>query len=101
MVTEVNQIEIHKSQDHTPTNRHKRCETANTKSKLRAEKNNSHNIPPANAITANKINTLCKNLIRTVPGNQSYTRTTKHGKKHVSWAIVIYEELKRIFLVIR
>ena len=38
MVTEVNQIEIHKSQDHTPTNRHMRCETANTKSKLRAEK---------------------------------------------------------------
>ena len=31
MVTEVNQIEIHKSQDHTPTNRHKRCAITNTK----------------------------------------------------------------------
>ena len=27
IVTEVNQIEIHESQDHTPINHHKRCET--------------------------------------------------------------------------
>ena len=38
IVTEVNQIEIHEPQDHTPTNHHKRCEVTNTKSKSRAEK---------------------------------------------------------------
>ena len=32
------------------------------------------------AITANKISTQSKNLIRTVPRNQSYVSTTKYGK---------------------
>ena len=32
IVTEVNQIEIYESQEHTPTNHHKRCEITNTKS---------------------------------------------------------------------
>ena len=54
IVTEVNQIEIHEPQDHAPTNHHKRCEITDTKSKLRAEKNNSHSIRPSNAITANE-----------------------------------------------
>ena len=63
----------------------------NTKPKLRVEKNNSHSICLSNAITENKNNTQSKNLIRTVPGNQSYTGTIKHcKKKHVSWVIVIY-----------
>ena len=57
IVTEVNQIEIHEPQDHAPTNHHKRCEITDTKSKLRAEKNNSHSIRPSNAITANENNT--------------------------------------------
>ena len=30
IVTEVNQTEIHEPQDHTPTNKHKRCENTNT-----------------------------------------------------------------------
>ena len=30
IVTEVNQIEIHDSQDHTPSSRHKRCKITNT-----------------------------------------------------------------------
>ena len=76
-------------------------EITNTKSKSRAEKNNSHSIRPFNTITANENNTQSKNSIRTVPGNQSYASTTKHSKKHVSWAIVIYEELKRIYLIIQ
>ena len=38
IVTELNQIEINESQDHTPTNHHKRCDITNTKSKSRAEK---------------------------------------------------------------
>ena len=42
-----------------------------------------------------------KNLIRNVPGNQSYASTTKHGKKHASWAIVTYEELKGIYFIIQ
>ena len=42
IVTEVNQIEIHEPQDHTPTNHHKRCEVTNTKSKSRAEKKIIH-----------------------------------------------------------
>ena len=46
IVTEVNQIEIQESQDHTPTNHHKRCEITNSKSKSRAENNNSHIIRP-------------------------------------------------------
>ena len=45
------------------------------------EKNNSHSICLSNAITENKNNTQSKNLIRTVPGNQSYTGTIKHCKK--------------------
>ena len=81
IVTQVNQIEIHEPQDHTPTNHHKRCEITNTKSKLRAEKNNSRSIRPSNAITANENNTQGKNTIRTVPGNQSYAGTIKHNKK--------------------
>ena len=81
IVTEVNQIEIHEPQDHTPTNHHKRCEITNTKSKLRAKKNNSHIIRPSNAIAANENNTHSKNTIRTVPGNQSYAGTIKHNKK--------------------
>ena len=101
MVTEVNQIEIHKSQDHTPTNHHKRCAITNIKSKSRAVKSNSHSIRPSKAITANKINTQNKNSIRTVPGNRSYASTTKHVKKYVSWAIVIYGELKLIYLIIQ
>ena len=51
IVTEVNQIEMHESQNHTPTNHHKRCEVTNTKSKSIAEKHNSHSIHPSNAIT--------------------------------------------------
>ena len=46
IVTEVNQIEIQEAQDHTPTNHHKRCEITNSKSKSRAENNNSHIIRP-------------------------------------------------------
>ena len=38
IVTELNQIEINESQDHTPTNHHKCCEITNTKSKSRVEK---------------------------------------------------------------
>ena len=100
-VTEVNQIEIHEPHDHTLTNHHKRCEITNTKSKLRAEKNNSHSIRPTNAITDNQNNTESKNYLRNVAGNQSYAGTTKYSKKHVSWAIVIYAELKRIYLIIQ
>ena len=37
-VIEVNQIEIHEYQYHTPTNHHRCCEITNTKSKSRAEK---------------------------------------------------------------
>ena len=81
IVTEVDQIEIHEPQDHTPTNHHKRYEMTNTQSKSRAKKKNSHSIRPSNTITANQNNTQSKNLIRTVPGNQSYARTTKHSKK--------------------
>ena len=81
IVTKLNQIEINESQDHTPISHHKRCEITNTKSKLRAEKNNLHSICPTNAITANKINTKSKNSIRTVPDNQSYASTKKHGMK--------------------
>ena len=69
IVTELNQTEINESQDHTPTNHHKRCEITNTKSKSRAEKSNSHSIRPSNAITANEINTKSKNSIRPGPGN--------------------------------
>ena len=47
------------------------------------EKNNSHSICLSNAITENKNNTQSKNLIRTVPGNQSYTGTIKHCKKNM------------------
>ena len=101
IVTEVNQIEIHEPQDHTPTNHHKRCETTNTKSKLRAEKNNSHNIRPSNAIAANKNNTHSKNTLRTVPGNQSYAGTIKRNKKTCIVGIVIYTELKIIYLIIQ
>ena len=68
MVTEVNRIEIYESQDHTPPSHNKRCEITNTKSKSRAEKNNSHSIRPSNAITTNEVNTQSKNPIRTVPG---------------------------------
>ena len=81
IVTEVNQIDIHEPHDHTPTNHHKRCEITNTKSKLRAEKNNSQNIRLSNAIAANENNTHSKNTIRTVPGIQSYAGTIKHNKK--------------------
>ena len=81
IVTEVNQIEIHEPHDHTLTNHHKRCEITNTKSKLRAEKNNSHSIRPTNAITDNQNNTESKNSLRTVAGNQSYADTTKYSKK--------------------
>ena len=49
--------------------------------KSRAEKNNSHSICPSNAIRANETNTQTKHLIRTIPGNQSYASTTKHGIK--------------------
>ena len=70
----------------------KRSEITNTKSKSRAEENNSHSIRPSNAIIANEINTQSKNSIRAAPGNQSYTSTMKRGKKHVSWATVIYQE---------
>ena len=99
----INQIEIHEPYDHTPSNHHKRCEITNTKSKLRVEKNNSHSIRPTNAITNNQSNTesKSKNSLRTVAGNQSYAGTTKYSKKHVSWAIVIYAELKRIYLMIQ
>ena len=99
IVTKVNEIEIHESQNHTPTNHHKCWEITNTKSKSRVEKNNSHSIHPSNAITANEINIQSKNSIRTVPGYQSYASTIKHGKKNASWAIVINEELKRIYLI--
>ena len=81
MVTEVNQIETHESQDHAPTNHHKRCKIRNSRSKSRAEKNNSHIIRPSEAITLNKINTQSKNLIRAVPGNRSYASTMKYRKK--------------------
>ena len=54
MVTEVNQIENFESQDHTPTNHDKRCEITNTKSKSRAEKNNSPSIRPSKAIKKTK-----------------------------------------------
>ena len=64
MITEVNKIEIHESQNNTPTNYHKLC-----KSKSRAEKYNSHSIRPSNAIRSNEITTQSKNSIRTVPGN--------------------------------
>ena len=101
IVSEVNQIEIHESQDHTSTNHHKRCETTNTKSKPRAAKNNSQIICRSNAITAKEINKQSKYSIRTVPGNQPNASTTKHGKKRVSWAIVIYKVLKRICLIIQ
>ena len=101
IVTEVNQMKIHELQDHTPTNHRKRCEITNTKSKSRAEKNNSNSIRPSNVITANEINIQSKNSIRTVPGNQSYASTTKHGKKALSWSIVIYEESKVIYLIIQ
>ena len=33
IVTKLNQIDINESQDHTPTNHHKRCEITNAKSK--------------------------------------------------------------------
>ena len=33
MFTEIKQIEIHESKDHTSTNHHKRCEITNAKSK--------------------------------------------------------------------
>ena len=82
MFAEVNQIEIHKSQVHTPTNHHRRFESTNTKS-------NSYRIRPSNAITEIEINTQSTNLIRTVPGNQSYASTTKHGKKTCSlWYLI-------------
>ena len=81
IVTEVNQIEIHEPQDHTPTNHHKHCEITNTKSKSRAKKNNSHSIRPSNTIIASKNNTQGKDSIITVPGNQSYASTMKHRKK--------------------
>ena len=55
IVTEVSQVKIHELQDHTPTNHHKRCEITNTKSKSRADKNNSHNIHPSRAIAAKEI----------------------------------------------
>ena len=70
VITEVNQIEIHKLQNHTTTNHHKRCEITNTQSKSRVEKN-SHNIRPSNVITANEINTQSKNLIRNLSGNHT------------------------------
>ena len=101
MVTEPNQIEIQESQDHTQTNHHKRCEITNTKSKPRAQKNNSHSIRPSNATAANEINTQSKNSIRTVPGNLSCASTTKHGNKSCIVGIVIYEELIRICLIIQ
>ena len=81
IVAEINQIEINEPQDHTPTIHHKRCEITNTKSKLRAEKSNSHSIRPSNATIANENNTQSKKTIRTVPDNQSYAGTIKHNKK--------------------
>ena len=63
--------------------------------------NNSHNIRPSKAITANEINTSSKKSIRTVPGNRSFASTTKHGKKYVSRVIAIHEELTRIYLIIQ
>ena len=38
IVIKVSKIEIHESQDHTPTNHRKHCEITNNKSKSRAEK---------------------------------------------------------------
>ena len=87
VITEVNQIEIHKLQNHTTTNHHKRCEITNTQSKSRVEKN-SHNIRPSNVITANEINTQSKNLIRNLSGNHT-SALWSLVKKHVSWVIVI------------
>ena len=102
IVTKVNQIEIHEPQDATATNHHKRGEIANTKSKLGAKKNSSQSIRPSNAITANENNTASK-----FDKNCSW-QLKKHFlkklflKKHLSWAIIIYAELKiYIYLIIQ
>ena len=42
IVTAVNEIELHESQDHKPTKYHKRCEIANTKTKSRVDKKKIH-----------------------------------------------------------
>ena len=63
------------------------------------EKNNSHSIRPSNAIIANEINTKNKNSIRTVPGNQSYTSTTKHGKKTCIVGDIYIRRIKKNYLI--
>ena len=77
MVTEERSIE-NESQVQTPTNYHQRIEIQNTKSKSRAEKIKSSSI---RTTVANYNNAQIENPVVTVPGNRSYSSTTKFGKK--------------------
>ena len=77
MVTEKRSIE-NESQVQTPTNYHQRIEIQNTKSKSRAEKIKSSSI---RTTVANYNNAQIENPVVTVPGNRSYSSTTKFGKK--------------------
>ena len=77
MVTEERSIE-NESQVQTPTNYHQPIEIRNTKSKSRAEKTKSTSI---RTTAANYNNAQIENPVVTVPGNRSYSSTTKFGKK--------------------
>ena len=77
MITEERSIE-NESQVQTPTNYHQPIEIRNTKSKSRAEKTKSTSI---RTTAANYNNVQIENPVVTVPGNRSYSSTTKFGKK--------------------
>ena len=77
MVTEESSTE-NESQVKTPTNYHQRIEIQNTKSKSRAEKIKSCSVQTT---VANCNNAQIENLVVTVPGNRSYSITTKYGTK--------------------
>ena len=77
MITEERSIE-NESQVQTPTNYHQPIEIRNTISKSRAEKTKSTSI---RTTAANYNNVQIENPVVTVPGNRSYSSTTKFGKK--------------------
>ena len=80
MATEEGSIE-NESQVQAPTNYHQCIEIQNTKFKSRAEKIESSSIRTTGA---NYDNAQIENPVGTVPGNRSYSSTTKFGKKMCS-----------------
>ena len=82
MVTEEISIE-NESQVQTSTNYHQRIEIQNKKSKSIAEKSKSKSVRRTVSISENYNNVKGENLVVTAPGNRSFFRTTKYGRKNV------------------